>query len=146
MIRSFTKITVRHVRKPVKKDLNNDLQWIGDSLGLFGIRDKDKSCFRLFIELLKSTRQGKPLSSDELAYKLNLSRGTVVHHLNKLMTAGLVVSDRNKYLLRDNNMENLIEDLRADVERTFDELRKMAEDIDDSLGFERRKKKEFEVK
>ena len=144
MIRGFTRITVRLVRKPTKKDVNSDLQWIGNSLGLFGIRDKDKSCFRIFIELLKSTRQKKPLSSDELAFRLNLSRGTVVHHLNNLMEAGLVVSNKNKYLLRDDNVETLVSDLRQDVELVFAELTRIAEDIDDSLGFEMRRKKQIE--
>jgi hypothetical protein len=70
----------------------------------------------------------------------------VVHHLNNLIKSGLVISEKNKYILRDINMENLIEDLRSDVERTFDEMRKIAEEVDDSLGFERRKRKEFEIR
>jgi len=37
------KITVLRLRKPAEKDVNKDLQWFSESLGLFGERDKEKS-------------------------------------------------------------------------------------------------------
>ena len=83
MIRHFTRITVVSMNKPVKKQVNEDLQWLCSSLGLFNIRDKENSLFRIFIELLKAAKKGIPISSDEIAHKLDLSRGTVVFHLNK---------------------------------------------------------------
>src|SRR3990167_11073730 len=79
------KITIISLRRPLEKTINQELQWFGNSLGLFNLRDKDKSCFRVFIELLKAAKANMPLTSDELAYRLNLSRGTVIHHINKLM-------------------------------------------------------------
>ncbi|MBT5021625.1 winged helix-turn-helix transcriptional regulator [Candidatus Woesearchaeota archaeon] len=128
------KFTIIRVRKPVKKDINNELQWLGNSLGLFNLRDKDKSCFRIFIELLKATRQNTPLSSDEIAYKLNLSRGTIIHHINKLDEAGIVVSQKNKYYLRVNNLENLINELEKDILRALDDLKNVAKEIDGKMG------------
>ena len=50
------------LRKTDEKNLNNELQWFGQSLGLFGDRDKEKSCFRVFLELLKATKRKKALS------------------------------------------------------------------------------------
>ncbi|MBT7930587.1 hypothetical protein HN698_01585, partial [Candidatus Woesearchaeota archaeon] len=73
------KITIVSSNKPAESTLNDELQWLGTTLGLFGNRDKDNSCFRIFIELLKSTRRNKAMSSDAISLKLNLSRGTVVH-------------------------------------------------------------------
>lgn len=128
------RITIRTVRKPVKKNLNEELQWMGDSLGLASLRDKDRSCFRIFIELLKSTRKNKALSSDEIAYKLKLSRGTVVHHLHRLMEAGLVIQEKNRYMLRVGNLEAVMEEIQKDVDRTFSDLRDIAKDIDKNLG------------
>ena len=43
----FTKITIISAKKPKESDINEKLQWFGGSLGLFGIRYKDKSCFRV---------------------------------------------------------------------------------------------------
>ena len=122
------------IRKPIQKNINQELQWLGSSLGLFNLRDKDKSCFRVFIELVKNAKLGKPLSSDEIAYSLGLSRGTVVHHLNKLLDSGIVVEAERGYILRVSNLRDLINEVEKDLERTLNELRDMAEEIDSSLG------------
>ena len=130
----MTRITIIRISKPAKKDINSELQWLGNSLGLFSSRDKDKSCFRIFIELLKSAKQHKPLSSDDLAEKLNLTRGTIIHHIDKLMDSGLVKHEKNKYLLRVEKLSNLIEEVEKDLQRTCRNLREVAHDIDNWLG------------
>jgi predicted transcriptional regulator len=128
------RFTIVRVRKPPQHNLNDELQWFGNALGLFSQRDKDRSAFRIFIELIKAAKLRKPLSSDELAGLLHLSRGTVVHHLNKLKESGIVHYDGKYYWLRDNNLERLIEDMRADVNRTFDTLQATAKELDNFLG------------
>jgi len=133
-MRYLQRITIMSIRKPVQKNVNQELQWLGSSLGLFNLRDKDKSCFRVFIELIKNAKLGKPLSSDEIAYSLDLSRGTVVHHLNKLLDSGIVVEVEGGYILRVSNLRDLINEVEKDLERTLAELREMAEEIDKSLG------------
>ena len=129
------KITIINIRKPMQKDINQELQWLGSSLGLFNLRDKDKSCFRVFIELVKSAKRNIPLSSDELAYRLGLSRGTVIHHINRLIDSGIVVPAPRGYILRVNSLKELIDEVEKDLTRTCDDLKKMAEEIDKSLGF-----------
>jgi biotin operon repressor len=131
------KITIINVRKPAEKSLNQELQWLGSSLGLFNLRDKNKSCFRIFIELLKSAKLNKPLSSDQLADNLNLSRGTVIHHINRLMEAGLVIHEGNNYYLRVNNLSELIEELEKDISRTLKDLRDIAGKIDTRLSYKK---------
>ncbi|MEA3378270.1 MAG: ArsR family transcriptional regulator [Nanoarchaeota archaeon] len=133
MTNSFRKLTLVKVKIPKIKTLNKDIQIFSKSLGLFNLRDKERSCFRLFVELLKATRKDNPISSDELAYKLNLTRGTVIHHLNKLIDAGMAISRRNKYILRKKDLGSLIDSLNNDINEAFDELRKIAEDIDKKL-------------
>jgi biotin operon repressor len=130
----FNKIIIRRIRKPLRPSLNAELQWLGDSLGLFSPRDKDKSCFRIFIELIKATRNQQALSSDELAYKLDLSRGTVVHHIHKLMESGLVIVIHKRYMLREPNLHILLDQIQADFTRQIAELRVVAELLDGKLG------------
>src|SRR3989338_3484213 len=134
VMRYVQRITIMNLRKPVQKNVNQELQWLGSSLGLFNLRDKDKSCFRVFIELVKTAKQGMPLSSDELAYRLGLSRGTIIHHINKLLESGIVVQADRGYILRVNNLKELINEVEKDLRRTCDELKEMAEEIDKSLG------------
>ncbi len=134
MIVSKHKITIIDMRKPSSENINYELQWLGSSLGLFGLRDKDKSCFRIFIELLKATKTHCPYSSDELAARLKLTRGTVVHHLNKLMESGMVVNEKNRYLLRVDNLYELITEVEKDIKRACDNLKEVAKEIDKKLG------------
>ena len=128
------RITIVQIRKPVKHELNDELQWFGNSLGLFSQRDKDRSCFRIFIELLKTTKQNYPVSSDELAYKTGLSRGTIIHHINKMIGSGLVIAERNRYILRVGNLAAVVEELQKDMNRACDDLRQMAREIDEEMG------------
>ncbi len=128
-------ITIIRLKKPRSNDINEELQWIGASLGLFNLRDKDRSCFRIFIELIKNARTNDdPVSSDQIAYRLNLTRGTVIHHVNKLINAGIVEKEGNKgYNLRTNNLSELIEELQKDMTRNFEDLKKVADGIDRKL-------------
>jgi|SRR3989338_1643212 len=127
------RITIINISKPSESNINKELQWIGNSLGLFNMRDKDKSRFRLFIELLKSAKQNSPISSDELVEKLGITRGTVIHHLNKLMESGLVIHQRRRYILRVDSLASLIEEVEKDFERTFDIIIEVAKDVDDKM-------------
>lgn len=133
MIQEIHRITIVRMRKPDHATINYQLQWLGSSLGLFSLRDKDRSCFRIFIELLKAAKSEEALTSDHLAAKLKLSRGTVIHHINKLMEAGIVVSSHNTYSLRMQQLEELVSALEKDVAATLENLRTIAREIDDSL-------------
>ena len=129
-----TKITIIKIRRPTQQNINHELQWLGSSLGLFGMRDEDKSCFRIFIELIRATKQGKGMSSDELGNKLKLSRGTIVHHLHKLKNSGIVVYEDKGYMLRVNKLKMLISEIEEDAKRTLSEIKDMANEIDKKLS------------
>ncbi|MBT3984827.1 helix-turn-helix transcriptional regulator [archaeon] len=133
MITRFQRITIVKL-KPVEENLNKELQFLSESLGLFSERDKERSCFRIFIELLKATKKKEGLSSDELAYKLNLSRGTVVYHLTRLIGAGLVVVNDNKYSLRDKNLESTLKKMKQDFVSAYEEIENAGREIDKKLG------------
>ncbi len=128
------KITIINIQHHETDSLNENLQWFGETLGLFNPRDKDSSCFRVFIELLKAAKFKAPLSSDDIAFRLSLSRGTVVHHITKLMESGLVIAQGNRYMLRVNSLDMLAKELQKDAERSFLTLREVAQDLDKDLG------------
>jgi predicted transcriptional regulator len=129
----YQRITIVQTRRPHHATVNDELQWLGTSLGLFGERDKDKSAFRIFLELLKAAKRGQPLSSDDIAETLALSRGTVVHHINNLIAAGIVVYDGKRYWLREPRLEVLLEELRRDLDRMIEDLKRTAHEIDETL-------------
>ncbi|HLC22550.1 MAG TPA: helix-turn-helix domain-containing protein [Candidatus Nanoarchaeia archaeon] len=130
MITRFQKITLVKLRSP-QKNVNQEIQWLSESLGLFSERDKDKSCFRLFLEIIKTR---KPVSSDELASRVNVSRATVIHHLNKLIATGLVDMQDNKYVLRGKNLESTLKQVKTDMLAAYEEMEEIARKIDQTLG------------
>ncbi len=135
MIRFYSqKITIIRARRPNFGNLNIELQWLGNSLGLFSERDKDKSCFRIFIELLKAAKKKSPVSSDEIAVLTNLTRGTVIHHLGRLIEAGIIIHEKNRYMMRVDSLRELIDEVESDLHRTCDDLKKVAEEIDRKIG------------
>jgi len=129
----FVRITIIRTKKPDTENINEELQYLGYSLGLFSERDKDKSCFRIFIILLKALKTGAYFSSDEIAARTNLTRGTVIHHLNRLMESGIVVNDKNHYILAVDNLQELVELSRGNINKTFDNLKSVAKRIDQKL-------------
>lgn len=128
------KVTIVRVRKSNADNINQELQWLGNSLGLFNLRDRDSSCFRVFITLVKRSKAQEMLSSDDIAQRLNLSRTTVIHHLTKLMDSGIVVREKGGYLLRESHLQDLIRDIHRDINAVFTDLQQIAQDIDDKLG------------
>ena len=124
------KITIVNIKKPKQKNLNQDLQWFSRSIGLFSKRDKEKSCFRIFIELLKSE---KGLTSDEIADFSNLARATTIHHLKNLIEAGLVKKEKNRYFLIERDLESLVKKIENNIEITLRELKEIAKYLDKEI-------------
>lgn len=131
---AYHKITIIKFNKnPEMTNIDQELQWLGTSLGLFSLRDKDQSCYRVFITLLKSLKTGNALTSDEIAFALNLTRGTVVHHLNNLLSAGIIVEKNNRYSMRAKTMKMIMDEMKKDMDKTYDTLISVAEKIDEKL-------------
>lgn len=128
-----TRITIIKTSEPANKSVNELLQWFGGTLGLFNLRDKDRSCFRIFIILLKNVKRNVGLSSDDIAELTSLSRGTVVYHLNKLMEVGIVVEANNKYFLKHGTLEEISENIRGEVNDAFDSLSHIGRNLDEQL-------------
>ena len=128
MIEEFS-ITIKKIKRPKSSDLNNDIQIISQSLGLFSKRDKEKSCFRVFLEIVKS----KGMNAEEITLNTHLTRATVIHHLNFLIKSGLIIKKGHKYILRGETLEGLIKEISNDMNKTFSELDKLAKNIDSEL-------------
>ena len=130
---AIDKITIINVQPPQSADINAELQWLGATLGLFGQRDKDSSCFRIFINLVRAAQDENALSSDDLASRTSLSRGTVVHHLNRLRDAGLVKNVPEGYQLSAQSMHESLNQLEEELQEMLDLMRAVAKDIDKKL-------------
>ena len=120
------------IEKPLleKDDTNLLLRDFCDGLGLFSERDKEKSCFRVFVELVKAEKERDRLSSDEIAENANLSRATVVHHIDRLEKSGLIRVKKNRYFLTESRFEGLMEFIEKDIERVLKDFKRRAKLLD----------------
>ncbi|MEM3479252.1 MAG: helix-turn-helix domain-containing protein, partial [Candidatus Bathyarchaeia archaeon] len=103
-------------------------------LGFLEHRDKKKTAFRILRLLLEAARENKGLTSDELAERLYLTRGTMVHHLNKMIRSGLVIYHEGTYKLRGRSLKTTIEEAHRDINRIFENLYRVAESIDKAFN------------
>jgi len=138
----FTRITIcrLNIQPTARPDVNEELQYLGGALGLFNLRDKDKTRFRVFIALLKALKRQEGMSSDDLADQLGLTRATVLHHLEALMDAGIVENNKGIFQLRVDNLEELVDLVQADIDKTMMELKEVARNVDRELGLHQPRK------
>ena len=120
---------------PVTGDLNDDIDFICKSFGYFNPRDKQDTAGKIFRLLVKEVaEESKGLSSDDIADKLHLTRGTIVYHLNSFISSGLVIKESNTYRLRSQSLQKCIDEIQEDVSRMLSQMREIARDIDSKLG------------
>ena len=125
----FTRIRIIKRKKPIKPTLDEELEWLCSSLGLCEQIDRDHTAARIFRQLL----DGKALRSDDLSEETGKSRGAVVNHLNKLISAGLIQRRGTRYELREANLADTIAEMRRDIDRVFEGMEKIADEIDEKM-------------
>jgi predicted transcriptional regulator len=134
-----TKISIQDIRPPTKADEDEDLEWLCKSLNLFTQKDSEGSAHKVFKILVKSSIDGEPKTSTEIAEELQLARGTVLFHMKKFSKSGLVTrAAGRRYVLKESCLEDTISDMMRDTERIFERMRRVAAEIDKEFGFEKR--------
>jgi len=118
-----------------ESNTNQEIHWISQALGLFNERDKEKSCHRIFVELIKAKKDNTLLSSQDLADKSNLSRATVLHHLDKLIESNIVMEKNHEFELIDSNLNSIIIRLKKEMNEFLEEMEKVSKKLDEELGF-----------
>jgi predicted transcriptional regulator len=129
------RIIIKKIRSPAPGSLNDDIDYLCKSLGYFSQRDKQDTAGKIFRLLVRETcEQDHYLTSDEIAEKLHLTRGAIIHHLNSFISAGIVIKERNKYRLRSGSLQKSLEEIRDDIDRVMEQMIKIAMEIDGKLG------------
>jgi len=131
---ALAEYTILDVRMVPMVDIEQDIEWICKSFGFLESRDKEKTASKIFRTILEAAKKGEGLSSDELAEKLGLSRGTMVHHLNKLIKSGLIIHHQGRYKLRAFSLQRTVEEVKRDIARVFENISQVAKSIDENLG------------
>mgnify|MGYP005839771167 CR=1 FL=1 len=128
-------IIIKKIEIPAAGSLNDDIDYVCKSFGYFTERDKQDTAGRIFQLLVKEAcGSNKGMTSDEIAERLNLTRGAIVHHLNNFISTGLVVRSHKTYKLRAQSLQKSIEEIKEDIDRILTQILKIANEIDMKLG------------
>ena len=138
MVKVLKQFIIRKLREPVKKNVDEDIEWVCNSLGFIGLRDQGKTAFGILKALIESAKEGKGLTSEELTKKVQPTIGSVIYHLNKLMKAGLVIKIDSRYELKMRSITSTIEEIENDIRFTLANIKKVALDVDNKIGLENR--------
>jgi predicted transcriptional regulator len=138
MAQALSQFTVKKLREPVEKQLDEDIEWVCNSLGFLTLRDQDKTASKILNALIQSAGEGKGLTSEELTQHVEPTIGSVIYHLKKLMKAGLVVKLDSTYELRMNSFFKTIDEIEREIISILRDIKKIAKDIDSTVGLEHR--------
>lgn len=133
--RTTFRIVIRRIEPPFERNADQEMVWLCQSLGLSPV-NKDKSTVDIFKLVVRATEDGKGISSTEVAEKINLSRGAVIHHLNNLQLAGLVIKEGRNYFARSRSMVRTVQEVEEDIKRIFMRMQETAREIDKAFGME----------
>jgi predicted transcriptional regulator len=130
------KIVIKRVSRPKLQNPEEEFNWICRSLGFFEPIDRDKTASNIFREIVLATEKGEALTSTALANRVQMSRGSVINHLNNLLMAGLIERHGRYYVSRAHSVSQTIEELEEDVEQIFSRMKKVAKQLDEQLKLE----------
>ncbi len=129
-------IKIKKINLPKKGNIEDDIAFLCKSLGHSSNRDKNDTAAKIFrIIVQKGVAEDRGIKSEDIAKEIGVTRGAIVHHLNSFIKSGIIVKEKNTYRLRSQCLKKSIEEIKYDFERIFDELIKIAEDIDETLGY-----------
>ncbi len=134
----YQEITLRNLEKPREKYLEQDIEWVCESLGLNSGRDVDRISPRVLTYFLKRFSAERAVPSEELAEDLLVTAARINHHVRNLMDSGLVYRERKLIMLRGGSLHSALEELKADTDRIFERLLNIAKDVDQQLGLKNR--------
>ena len=124
------------VRKPPTAKIEKDIEWICRSFGFLESRDKNRTAYLIFRSIIEAATKDQGVSTDKLAQDLKLSRGTMVHHINKMIKSGLVIYHEGQYKLRGRSLKSTIIEIQKDVHRFFSDVYYVVESIDKKMGLQ----------
>ncbi len=121
------------IRRLKVHEMNDNFEWFCYSIGLVSPRDKERTSVKIFDTLLEAAVRGHSLTTDDIAKKVGVTRGAVIHHLNRMIELGLIIQRGGKYMLRVNNLEELVDEIERDIQSTIKIIRKISESLDKKI-------------
>ncbi|HDN82037.1 MAG: replication/maintenance protein RepL [Methanomicrobia archaeon] len=134
------KVTIKDEEPPFERDVDKYIKFLCDVLGLSTGRDTDNTTCKVFKKIVvHSSRRGVTTTKD-ICEEINMSRGSVVNQINKMIEAGMLRKEGNYYVLRRKNLIRTIWEIREDILRMFEKIEEIAEELDEEIGLPKEKR------
>lgn len=129
---------VVEIKKPKEHGLDTDIEWMCECLGILTPRDRDRTSTKILKVMLDAARDDESLSSDDIAGRVGITRGTAVHHIKRYIGSGIVIKHHSTYELRTHSLRDTLDEIELDMERTIRRMKQIAREIDEELGLKDR--------
>ncbi|MFA5332473.1 MAG: winged helix-turn-helix transcriptional regulator [Methanoregula sp.] len=127
-------IVIRQVDRPGSPEDEEEIHWFFHSFGIGEGRDTDRVATQVVITLLEHQPRNEGLPVERIASDLGITQSRVNHHIRNLIDAGILYRHRKLIYLRGSTLRSMVQELRKDALRMFDDLEEVAEDIDKEYG------------
>lgn len=132
------RIILRNIIQPKKINLNDDIEWITNTFGFCAGRDTENTINQILHQVLEEVSTRGFTSTEAISQNLNIAIQRVNYHLRTLIDSGLLYREKKQIHVRQGSLKAAVEEMRNDANRIFDNLSKIAETIDEELGFQNR--------
>jgi predicted transcriptional regulator len=131
-------IVIRQVDRPGAPGEEEEIQWFFHSFGIGEGRDTDRVATQVIITLLEHQPEENGLPVEQIAADLHITPSRVNHHIRNLVDAGILYRHRKLIYLRGSTLRAMVQELRKDALRMFDDLEDVADGIDREYGVRRK--------
>jgi predicted transcriptional regulator len=128
---SEEKLVIKPLSRPSNETSDELARWF---CKVFDLEEESEP--EILREVIRKSISGEGVTSLELCKKMKMPRSTIIYHLNRLISTGLVVRKGRKYFLRSMSLEDTIAELQEDMLREFNRLIEFAEKFDELISRE----------
>ncbi len=123
------RIEIRFVERPDLDDPETIIRWFCRVFGL-ATREGDSIEEQIFRNFAEAAYHNKGIASSELRLDTELTRSTVIYHLNRFIDAGLLVKRGRRYFMRASELSKAIEEIEYDIDRELHRMLDTAREFD----------------
>ncbi len=134
----MTQIILKQYDRPKEDNVDKDIAWFCDSLGIVSGRDTAYTASRIVVDIINMASKDKRIFSELLAENLELNQNLINHHIRNLINSGLIIRERKQILIRGGSLKEAVREIRKDALRILDTIEEIAEEIDEELNLKNR--------
>ena len=131
-------IILKNLQRPKQINIGDDIEWLGNSLGFSAGRDTERVTAQILQNVLEEVASQGSTSTENISDELEMPVQKVNYHLRTLVDSGFLFREKRLIFVRQGSVKSAVEEVRRDANRIFDNLSRIAEEIDSALGFKNR--------